>query len=357
MYLAAEWSGWMHDDSLTQVSKVTFANLSMSFWVWLLMSPRRWLVGKKGINQRFSWLYIGMLTGEHGLFSSILFNWLSGAYLNWLPGAYDFSLPTKSLLLPMRIAMQEQENASRRGFGKQVLGSLLTYSMLETVMASGAIAETVKPIAAKWLADVNQMSVDLKGRKLKQTDWQSQVEQLFSQVDLAEFLSFVNFEQLIKTVKFRERGEKSFRATFPKVEGLPTDLVFGHQMFALRKGRSVVPHGHNNMATSFLILQGDFEGKHYDRLDETDDHMIIKPTINRQFGQGEYSTISDHKDNVHWFKAMSDTGFIFNIHVLNVDPQIKRSGRVYVDPAGEKISGGRIKAEKMKSAEAFRRYG
>ena len=48
---------------------------------------------------------------------------------------------------------------------------------------------------------------------------------------------------------------------------------------------------------------------------------------------------------------------IFNIHVLNVDPQIKRSGRVYVDPAGEKISGGRIKAEKMKSADAFRRYG
>jgi hypothetical protein len=257
----------------------------------------------------------------------------------------------------IEIAMQERKTEDRRGFGKQILGSLLTYSMLETVMASGAIAETVKPIAAKWLADVNRMSVDLKGKKLKQTDWQTQVEQLFSQVDLAEFLTFVDFEQLIKTVQFRDRGEKSFRATFPKVEGLPTDLVFGHQMFALKKGRSVVPHGHNNMATSFLILQGEFEGKHYDRLDETDDHMIIRPTIDQKFGRGDYSTVSDHKDNVHWFKATSGPGFIFNIHVLNVDPQIKRSGRVYVDPAGEKISGGRIKAEKMKSADAFRRYG
>ena len=255
------------------------------------------------------------------------------------------------------IAMQEQNSESRRGFGKQVIGSLLTYSMLETVISSGAIAETVKPIAAKWLAEVNQISVDLKGQKLRQTAWQTQVEQLFSQVNLAEFLSFVDFERLIKTVKFKDRGEKSFRATFPKVEGLPTDLVFGPQMFALRKGRSVVPHGHNNMATSFLILQGDFEGKHYDRLDETDEHMIIKPTIDRKFGRGEYSTVSDHKDNVHWFKAMSETGYIFNIHVLNVDPSIKRSGRVYVDPAGEKISGGRIKADKMKAADAFRRYG
>ena len=54
---------------------------------------------------------------------------------------------------------------------------------------------------------------------------------------------------------------------------------------------------------------------------------------------------------------MSETAYIFNIHVLNVDPGIKRSGRVYVDPAGEKISGGRIKADKMKAADAFRRYG
>jgi hypothetical protein len=72
---------------------------------------------------------------------------------------------------------------------------------------------------------------------------------------------------------------------------------------------------------------------------------------------GEYSTISDHKDNVHWFKTTSDTGYIFNIHVLNVDPEIKRSGRVYIDPHGEQLAGGRIKADKLRSADAFRRFG
>ena len=29
--------------------------------------------------------------------------------------------------------------------------------------------------------------------------------------------------------------------------------------------------------------------------------------------------ISDHKDNVHWFKAESDTAFIFNVHVIGYD--------------------------------------
>ncbi len=245
----------------------------------------------------------------------------------------------------------------RRDFGKQTLGSLLTFSLLESVLTSEALGDAVKPIAAKWLADVNQMSLDLKGKKVKQTEWQKQVEKLFADVNLAEFLSFVDFPTLTKNMKFRDRGEKSFKAKFPEVEGLPTQLVFGHQMFALKKDRSVVPHGHDNMATAFLVLRGEFEGRHYDRIEDLDDHMIIKPTIDRKFVPGECSTVSDHKDNVHWFKATSEEGYIFNIHVLGVDPKQKRSGRVYIDPDGEKLAGGRIKAERLKSAEAFKRYG
>ena len=245
----------------------------------------------------------------------------------------------------------------RRSFHQQTLGSLLTFSLLETVLGHDALAGSVKPVAAKWLADVNRLSQDLKGQKLQQVQWQEQVEKLYAQVDLQEFLSYVDFEKLTKNITFRERGERVFRAKFPEVEGLPTRLVFGHQMFALRKGRSVVPHGHNNMATSFLILQGEFAGKHYDRLEDDDDHMIIKPTIDRKFTVGQYSTVSDHKDNVHWFKATSETAFIFNIHVLNVDPEIKRGGRVYIDPHGEKLSGGRIRAAKLKSSEALKRFG
>ena len=245
----------------------------------------------------------------------------------------------------------------RRDFGQQTIASLLTFSLLETVLNSDALGQDVQPIAAKWLGQINQMSADLKGRKLKQTQWQKQVERLFEQIDLQEFLQYVDFEKLTKNMKFRDRGERSFRAKFPEVEGLPTKLVFGHQMFALQKDRSVVPHGHNNMATSFLILKGEFAGKHYDRVEDHDKFMIVRPTINRKFVPGEYSTVSDHKDNVHWFRATSGPGYIFNIHVLNVDPDIKKTGRVYIDPDGEKLSGGRIKANKIKAAEAFKRFG
>ena len=247
---------------------------------------------------------------------------------------------------------------SRRTFTKGTLGSLLTYSLLETLSATDAFGAEVKPITAAWLSDVDEISKELKGQPLEQVAWQAQMEALMKQVDLPELLKFIDFEKLTANIPFRDKGERSLRPRLPKVEGLPTNLVFGHQVFALKKDRSVVPHGHNNMATAFLILKGDFHGRHYDRLEDTDDHMIIKPTIDRAFGPAEYSSISDYKDNVHWFKATSETAFIYNIHVLNLDTGAgKRNGRVYIDPAGEKLSGGRIKARRVSFPEVYKLYG
>ena len=243
----------------------------------------------------------------------------------------------------------------RRSFQQQALGSLLTWSLLETLFSGDAFAEQVKPMAAKWLAELNAMSLDLKGKKLDPIQWQEQVEQLFGKINLPELLQFIDFEKLTADVKPTVRGEQSLKAKLPQVEGLPTELVFGHQVFALNKDRSVVPHGHDNMATAFLILKGEFRGRHYDRLEDDKTHMIVKPTIDRAFGPGTFSTLSDVKDNVHWFQATSESAFIFNIHVMSVVPG--RTGRVYIDPNGEKLSEGRIRARKIDHVEANKLYG
>lgn len=248
------------------------------------------------------------------------------------------------------------EKTTRRQFAHQTLGSLLTYSLLDSLFSTDAFADEVKPVAAKWLKELHDLSVQMKGQKVKQEDWQKQVEKLFKHVDVKELLKFVNFEKLTKNLKFRDRGERALQFRLPAVEGLPTRLVFGHQIFALKKGQSVVPHGHDNMATAFLILDGKFHGRHYDRLEDSKEHMIIKPTIDDQFERGGCSTISEHKDNVHWFKSLTETAFIFNIHVMNLH-QGKRNGRVYIDPKGEKLSGGRIRARRISGGEATKLYG
>jgi hypothetical protein len=246
---------------------------------------------------------------------------------------------------------------SRRQFGQQTLGSLLTYSLLQTLYGRDAFGNEMKVLAAKWLKELNEMSQDVKGKKLPQVEWQRKVDALFGQVDLADTLKFIDFEKLTANLKYKDQGELSLRAKLPAVAGLPTDLVFGHQVFALKKDRSVVPHGHNNMATAFLILRGDFRGRHYDRLEDDGEHIIIRPTIDRGFTTGEHSTVSDYKDNVHWFTSTSEQAFIFNIHIMNVDPDKKNTGRVYLDPNGEKLSDNRIRARRVSSGEVYKLYG
>jgi hypothetical protein len=251
-----------------------------------------------------------------------------------------------------------ESQLSRRSFTKQTLGSLLAYSLLETLAGHEALADEVRPVMGKWLVDLDQLGRAVKGRKLKQIEWQTKVEELYAKVDLKEVLRLIDFERLTKDVKFLDQGARSLSPKLPEVEGLPKQLVFGRQIFALKKDRSVIPHGHNNMATAFLILKGDLRGRHYDRLEDEADHFIIMPTIDRKFAPGECSTISDYKDNIHWFQALSDTAFIFNIHVMEVNDKPGGStGRVYLNPNGEKLEGGRIRAPRISYAEANKMFG
>jgi hypothetical protein len=247
---------------------------------------------------------------------------------------------------------------SRRAFHQQALGSLLTFSLLETLFRHDALAAEIKPLTSKWLSDLNQLGLDLKGQKLEQLAWQKKVEELLVRVDLPDLLKFIDFEKLSSGVNFADKGERSLRFSFPKVEGVPSDLCFGKQIFALKKGRSVVPHGHNNMATAFVILKGDLQGKHYDRVKDEPGHMIVKPTIDRKFTPGECSTVSDYKDNVHWFKALTEPAFIFNLHLMDITPDTKReTGRVYIDPMGEKLDDGLMRAKVVSYQEVHDLYG
>jgi hypothetical protein len=247
---------------------------------------------------------------------------------------------------------------TRRTFNQRLLSSLMTYSLVETLFHSDLLADGVRPVVHRWMVDLHDLSQSLKDHKLKDVDFQAKLEELYKKVDLAELCGLLELDRVSRTVKYPERGAASVGIDLSKVEGLPAHPVFGRQIFALRKGRSIVPHGHDNMATGFVVLRGDFQGRHYDRIEDNKDHYLIKPTIDRAFKPGECSTVSDHKDNVHWFVATSETAFIFNIHVMGYNPENKNAAsRVYVDPEGEKTAGGLIVAKKISSAVAHKKYG
>jgi hypothetical protein len=250
------------------------------------------------------------------------------------------------------------QNQSRRAFTIQALQSLTAVALIEGLAAHRLFGADVKPVVDQWLAELNTISVDVQDHKVKDLEFQKSLEDLYRRVNLPALLKTLDFDRMAAGVNYPARGAKSLPVEFNNVAGLPTKLVFGRQIFALQKGRSVVPHGHDNMATGFLILNGTLRGRHYDRLENHPDHYIVRPTIDRAFQPGEFSTVSDHKDNVHWFMAESDHAFIFNIHVMETNPENpNRPGRVYVDPLGEKLSGGLVKAPKITYGKANQLYG
>ncbi len=247
---------------------------------------------------------------------------------------------------------------TRREFTRQALQSLTAVALIEGLAARRLFGKDVAPILDEWFRELDTITRDLKDHKAKDVEFQKSLEKLYERVDLPSLLKTLDFDAMAKGVEYPAHGAKSLPVDFTHVSGLPTNLVFGRQIFAMKKGRSVVPHGHDNMATGFLILKGKFRGRHWDRIEDNKDHYIVRPTIDRAFKEGEFSTISDHKDNVHWFTAEDDVGFLFNVHVVGYNPENpKTGGRVYVDPMGEKLSGGLVKAPKITYGKANQMYG
>jgi hypothetical protein len=247
---------------------------------------------------------------------------------------------------------------TRREFTQQALGSLALFALMGVLKGKDLFALPIRSFANHWLADLDEIGRDVKTDALKQAEWQKKVEELYSHVELPEFLKMIDFETLKKKLdSFNGKGAMSLGVSFPQIEGVPTKFVFGRQLFAMKKGRSIVPHGHDSMATAFLVLQGQCRGRHYDRLADEKGFMIIAPTIDKEFGPGGASSVSDVKDNVHWFEALTDSAFVFNIHVNGLKTNPKSPGRVYVDPNGEKVDGGKIRAKVLDHDECTKLYG
>jgi hypothetical protein len=252
----------------------------------------------------------------------------------------------------------ELELTNRREFARDALQSLTTLVLIEGLWSRRLLGADVRPIVDDWFAELNTISRDVHEHRTKDVQYQQSLERLYQRVDLSALLKTLDFDRLAAGVSFPAKGAKSLPVDFSHAGGLPVELAFGRQIFGMGKGRSVVPHGHDNMATGFLVLKGSFRGRHYDRIEDHADHYIIRPTLDREFQPGQFSTISDHKDNVHWFTNQSETGFIFNVHVVETNPENpKRPGRVYVDPMGEKLAGGLIKAPKISYGKVNQLYG
>jgi hypothetical protein len=77
---------------------------------------------------------------------------------------------------------------SRRTFNKKMLSSLAAYGLIETLFMRRLLGDTVRPLIHHWMADLNALSQDVKGQKIKDIEFQTKLEELYKRVDLPELI-------------------------------------------------------------------------------------------------------------------------------------------------------------------------
>jgi PCO_ADO len=253
------------------------------------------------------------------------------------------------------------ETISRRDFGKNLLLSLLTYSLLTTAFEKDLFAQTIKPITDKWLKGINELCGDLHTNKITQKQWRKQIVQLHSRIELPDILRFLDFDRFEKQLAGPGDGVQTKIFPLPTLDWLPNEdeRGWGMPIFATEKGAAITPHGHSNMVSAHLVLRGSMRVRQFDRVEEHPGHWIVKPTVDRICTAGEATSISETKDNVHWLKNVgTQTAFTLDVVAAGLDSKLDYSYKqTFLDPTGgEKLKDGLIRARKISYDEAVKLY-
>lgn len=246
---------------------------------------------------------------------------------------------------------------TRRQFCSTLLGSVAAHALLSSCAATPQVVSTkVEPIVKHWAIELNDLCSDLRAEKLSQSHWQSAMEALFSRIELPELLKFIDLESLLTGLEYPDLGVATANVTLPPLDGLPKDVVFLKKIFGLKRDRAIIPHGHSNMASGHLILGGEFDLRHFEKVAQTKHHLTIRPTIERKAGAGSFSSISDERDNVHWFVATSEFAYTFDVIMLDLNGKRYDIHNIDIE-AADRSSNGELRAPMIDVQTALRKYG
>ena len=224
------------------------------------------------------------------------------------------------------------------------------------MIGARAYKPAIAPNLQHWSLSLQEYCQDLRKNSLSPSEWQEKIELLYQDIDLPELLGFIDFKRLTHEFKYPDLGVNTRMVKFPSLSGLPERTAYVKKVFGMKKDRAIIPHGHSNMASAHLVLKGEMQLRHYDRIREEKNHMIVRPTIDKSVGPGDASSISDERDNVHWFVANSEAAFTFDVIMLDL------GGKSYdihnLDMyEKEAVGNGLFRVPKLDVDTALNKYG
>jgi hypothetical protein len=226
---------------------------------------------------------------------------------------------------------------------------------LQAILSSRALASPPADLN-RWAQDVADLNRALSLGKIPLIGWQEQIAALNTGVSLDALRRYLDFDRLTKAMTFptslAETKDPKFPATI-NVAGIERPWFL--RFFGMRKGGAIIPHVHNNMVSSHLVVEGAFRARTFDRVADltAENAVLLKPTLDKTLTPGGMITMSDDKTNGHWLIAEADRSFTFDVGLVNLSKTrayampANKYNMIFVDPTAAPDGQGLIRATTM----------
>jgi len=104
---------------------------------------------------------------------------------------------------------------------REFAGTVLAFGLVEMLWARGLFADDVKPVVDGWFRDLNALGQDLKASKLKDTEFQAKMEELYKKVNLDELVKFIELDKIAEKVQLPRTGPSAPGSTLARSRACP----------------------------------------------------------------------------------------------------------------------------------------
>jgi hypothetical protein len=202
--------------------------------------------------------------------------------------------------------------------------------------------------------------VDLETRALREgrhavPDWRAALDEIYAAIDLDDLLAGMDFEALAARTGYAERGVATSPLRLTAGDG--GRLSFFPKIFAVGRGRAIIPHAHDNMVSAHLTLSGRFRLRQYDKLAVEEDAVFLRQTVDEMVGPGDLSSIGEPADNAHWFYA-EENAHTFDVVVTGLNGDVSEFDIYNLDIDAASAEGeGVLRAPRLSVERALALYG
>lgn len=202
--------------------------------------------------------------------------------------------------------------------------------------------------------------VDIETRALRQglmavPDWREALDEIYASIAMEDLLADMDFEALAARTGYAERGVATSPLRLTAEDG--GRLSFFPKIFAVGRGRAIIPHAHDNMVSAHLTLSGRFHLRQYDKLSVDDEAVFLRQTRDEIIGPGGLSSIGETADNAHWFLAEEDA-HTFDVVVTGLNGVLSEFDIYNLDIEAASDEGeGVLRAPRLSVERALALYG